>query len=189
MACHTCFFTFLSNLKTGKHATVNLICSENLLRLSSRTPKFLHYAPSRRKNTCKKNFKIERKCKNKLTHFKTLLLSLYFLIRLFNYLPKVALQKTSNNKEKGKAANNEKVNSIFGEKKNVIGREEKKVERGKFFQQMIYQKQSWQTSLQEGLTIKLFSIFQTLFNHFAYIKEKQCKRRTHYRYTDSLVMP
>jgi len=69
------------------------------------------------KTLVKKNFKIERKCKNKLTHFKTLLLSLYFLIRLFNYLPKVALQKTSNNKEKGKAANNEKVNSIFGEKK------------------------------------------------------------------------
>ena len=45
----------------------------------------------------------------------------------------------------------------------MIGREEKKVERGKFFQQIIYQKQTWQTSLQEGLRIKLFSIFQTLF--------------------------
>ena len=61
MACHTCFFTFLGNLKTGKDGTVNLICWEKLLRLSSKTPKFLHYAPSRRKNTCKKNFKIERK--------------------------------------------------------------------------------------------------------------------------------
>ena len=57
MACHTCFFTFLGNLKTGKDGTVNLICSENLLRLSSKTPKFLHYASSRHKNTCKKTLK------------------------------------------------------------------------------------------------------------------------------------
>ena len=143
MQSHPCLFTFFCQLRISKCVTVNLICSENLLWLSSICPKFLACLLSRHKNTSKKRNLYYNGSPQQVNPFQNVL-NPSLLIRLSKYLPKVT-PKEFEGKRKGKSGKEWKESNYFGSKFYFLG------------EKMKGEKQKKQRSLSSVNSIFLFS--------------------------------